>query len=299
MAKTAADRATLPVLGVGLLYNTALPPFLTTELDAVDFVEIIPDTFWIDRGVGAGQRYVEQEAAVEVLNWMAERTPLTCHSIGLSIGSADLFDTEHVRQIAAWHERYPFAWHSDHLSFSRMGVAEHERHAGLAIAVPYDEPVLDMIVDRVLHVQRRVPGTFLLENNVYFVDVPEQDMSEPEFLNRLCARTGCGLLLDVHNVYANALNHGFDAAAFVGALDLSNVVEVHVAGGEEMQGMYTDAHSGPVPEPVWDLLRQVVADAPHVRAVTFEFHESYYPRLGVAGVRQELEQARHIWEHAR
>jgi len=290
------DLAALPHLGVGVLFNPALPPFLAEHLDAVDFVEVIPDMFWEDRGTGARPRYLERAGLVAVLEALGARRPLTCHSVGLSIGSAGLFDEAHLAQIAAWHARFGFAWHSDHLSFSRMGVEGHEHHAGVSLAVPYDEEVLDLLVDRVRAVRRAVPGTFLLENNVAYVALPEQDMEEPAFLNALCARGGCGLLLDVHNVYCNAVNHGFDAADFVDALDLAHVVEVHVAGGEELLGMYTDAHSGAVPEPVWELLARVGDQAPNLRAITFEFHESAYDRLGAAGIRAQLERARTVWE---
>jgi hypothetical protein len=128
------------------------------------------------------------------------------------------------------------------------------------------------------------------------VDIPEQDMTEQEFLNGLTRLTNCGLLLDVHNVYVNARNHGFDAAAFIEQLDLSRVVEVHIAGGSELAGMYTDSHAGPCPEPVWDLLEQVASSASNLCAITFEFHESYYPLLEISGIRAELRRARSVWD---
>jgi uncharacterized protein (UPF0276 family) len=106
------------------------------------------------------------------------------------------------------------------------------------------------------------------------------------------------VLLDVHNLYANARNHGFEARTFLAELDLDTVIEAHVAGGSEFAGMYTDSHSGPCPEPVWDLLEYVVARAPNLRAVTFEFHDSYYGTLGAAGVRAELARARGIFTSA-
>ena len=89
----------------------------------------------------------------------------------------------------------------------------------------------------------------------------------------LAARTGCGLLLDIHNLYVNARNHGFDPVGFLGELDLSRVAEVHIAGGNELVGMYTDSHAGACPEPVWELLDHVVDHAPQLRGVTFEFHD--------------------------
>jgi uncharacterized protein len=279
-----------------VLYNAALPDFLRANLDLLDYVAVIPDTFWSDQGSGASPRYEELEADVDLLEWLAARIPLVAHGIGLSIGSAGLLDLEYVDQVAAWQRRFAFRWHSDHLSYVRVvDEGGHDHNAGLAIPFPYDEDVLAMIAERVELVHERVPAPFLLENNVSYIDIPDQDMSEPEFLNRLTERTGCGLLLDVHNVVVNATNHGFDASGFVRDIDLTRVVEVHVAGGSELAGMYTDSHSGAAPAAVWRLLDEVVAAAPNLCGITFEFHESYYPRLKWEGIRRELELSRAAW----
>jgi uncharacterized protein (UPF0276 family) len=145
-------------------------------------------------------------------------------------------------------------------------------------------------------VQRAVSAPFLLENSVAFIDVPDQDMTEPEFLNAVATRSGCGLLLDVHNVYVNARNHGFDAYDFVDDLELEHVGEIHIAGGSELAGMYTDSHAGPCPEPVWELLEWVVPRAPNLSGITFEFHDSYYPLLKGDGIEAELRRSREIWD---
>src|SRR5262249_40596438 len=148
-----------------------------------------------------------------------------------------------------------------------------ERHTALALPVPYDREALRLVSKRITAIRRTVPVPFLLENNVYFTDIPEQEMTEPEFLNALTTEAGCGLLLDLHNLYANARNHSFDSDAFLDQLDLTRVVEIHVAGGNEMEGIYTDSHCGPCPEEVWALLRVVAPRAPNLRAVTFEFDD--------------------------
>ena len=284
-------------LGVGVLYNAALPDFLRANLDLLDYVAVIPDTFWSDRGAGAEPRYVELEADVELLEWLGERIPLVAHGIGLSIASAGPVDLEYVDQVAEWNRRYGFRWHSDHLSYVKVADEHgHDHNAGLAIPFPYDEELLELIAERVELVQARIPAPFLLENNVAYIDIPDQDLTESEFVNRLTAQTSCGVLLDVHNVVVNATNHGFDAHAFVRELDLTRVGEVHVAGGSELAGMYTDSHSGPAPEAVWRLLDDVVAAAPNLCGITFEFHESYYPQLKWDGIRHELELSRAAWE---
>ena len=296
-ASAAETRRSAPRLGVGVLYNAALPDFLRANLDLVDYVAVIPDTFWSDRGAGASPRFEELEADVDFLTWLAERIPLVAHGIGLSIGSAGPLDLEYLEQVARWQARFGWRWHSDHLSFVRVVDQHgHDHNAGLAIPFPYDEDVLALVAERARLVQERIPSPFLLENNVSYIDIPDQDMSEPEFLTRLAAESGCGLLLDLHNVVVNATNHGFDASGFVHAVDRSRVVEVHVAGGSELAGMYTDSHSGASPEAVWALLDELVAEAPNLAGITFEFHESYYPRLKWDGVRRELELSRAAWE---
>ena len=286
----------LPTLGVGVMYNPSLPEFLRAELDALDFLEITPDMFWTNHGPDSANQYEELESWVEVLDWVVERRPVLAHNIGLSIGNAGRFDRDYVRHIANWHERYHFPWHSDHLSFAEVTSAEGQtRNAGVALPIPLDREALDMIAERVDIVQEIVPVPFLLENGVYFVVYPEQEMPEPQFFNELTARTGCGILLDIHNLYANARNHRFDAVEYMHELNLEKVVEAHIAGGSEFAGMYTDAHSGPCPEPVWRLLEYLVPRAPSLRAITFEFHDSYYQFLGPEGIRGQLARARSIF----
>src|SRR5262249_25075158 len=112
------------------------------------------------------------------------------------------------------------------------------------------------------------------------------------FLNRL----DCGLLLDLHNVHTNAINHAFSPIEFLAALDLTKVLEIHIAGGNDIAGVYTDSHAGPWAARVWDLLEYAVAPTPNLRGSTFEFHESYYPLLQEEGIAAELAHARQIWD---
>jgi hypothetical protein len=285
----------LPALGVGVLLN---PHTLAAPEDAGDFqyLEVIPDRFWLDAGPGAVPRHRELAPSVAALDELADRVPLVCHSIGLSIGSASLFDTGHLDQIAAWQRRYGFAWHSDHLAFSR--VAEHGTELNAAVTLPLtrDEASLAMLGERIAAMRQHIALPFLLENNVYFVVPPGEPYGEAEFLNELCRRSGCGLLLDLHNLHVNAVNHGFAAEALLDALDLRQVVEIHIAGGDELAGFYTDSHAGPVADAVWPLLERTLRAAPWVRGVTFEYHESYAARLADGGVARELRRARAIWD---
>jgi len=261
--------------------------------DALDYLAVIPDRFWIDRGVDAAMRFEDTPGGEAVLAAAVRSLPIVLHGIGLSICSADIFDLAYVEQLSRWRARYNCRWVSEHLSFSRVG-AGHEANAGVALPIPYDHEMLDLLAPRVAAAREILGCPFLLENNVSYVTFPDEDLSEPQFLNELSRRSGCALLLDLHNVYTNALNHGFDAATFLADLDLSHVVEVHVAGGSHMMGFYTDSHTGGVPEEVWELLSIVAAHGPRLRGVTFEFHESSWPLLKTDGVLRQIERARSV-----
>jgi uncharacterized protein (UPF0276 family) len=236
----------------------------------------------------------------EFLDWASGRFPLVAHSIGLSLGSAEFSDDAYVEQLARWHRRYGFLWHSDHLSFAQVrSAAGHEQHAGMAVPLPFDFDVLEMVTTRIRALRPLIPSPFLVENAVAYLTFSDQDMTEPKFLNALVRDSGCALLLDLHNLYTNARNHDFDASSFLQALDLDAVVEVHVAGGAEFAGMYADSHAGPCPEPVWSLLEEIMPRTPNLKGVTFEFHDSYFPVFGAEGVRKQLARARAIWARHR
>jgi len=280
-----------PACGVGVLFNPALADFVQSHSGSLDYLAVIPDRFWVDRGSGSHPRFVETSAGRTVLVEAARSLPVVLHGIGLSICSAGLFDREYLSQLARWRERYSCPWVSEHLSFSRIG-AGHETNAGIALPVPYDREILDLLLPRIEAAQAVLGCPFLLENNVTYVTFPEQELSESQFLNELTRRSGCSLLLDLHNVYTNSRNHGFDPTKFLLELDLSRIVEIHVAGGSEMMGFYTDSHTGGVAEDVWYLLSIVARHCVNLRGVTFEFHESTWPLLRADGVLAQIARAR-------
>jgi uncharacterized protein (UPF0276 family) len=283
-------------LGVGFIFNRAAETFVSICADAFDYLVVIPDLCYAgDPGRSSFSRG-ELEAWVRTIDRVAASKPIVAHHIGLSIGTAAHFDVDYVRHMGRWCREYACPWHSEHLSFVRVPDANGQhRHIGVALPLPYDDEVLDLVSERVAVVQDAARLPLLLENSVYYFALPGEQMTEPQFLNALCARTGCGLLLDLHNLHVNATNHRFSAHEFVDELDLANVVEIHVAGGNEVAGMYTDSHAGACPEAVWRLLEYVVPRASRLSGVTFEYHESYFVRLGEPGLRAQLGRAREIF----
>jgi uncharacterized protein len=279
--------------GVGVLFNPALTDFVYTHARTLDYLALIPDRSWVDHGPGSQGRFEELPEVYKILREISRSLPIAMHCIGLSICSADVFDEDYLSHLSEWRVRHDCVWASEHLSFSRSSTG-HESNAAVALPLPYDREILDLVIERVRVAQSRLGCPFLLENNVNYFTFPHQEMTEAEFLNQLTLQTGCYLLLDLHNVYTNSINHGFDACSFLASLDLTRVFEIHVAGGSSLMGFHIDSHSGPAPDAVWQLLDFVVPRAPALRGVTFEFHESSWPLLRNEGVLTHLEQAREV-----
>ena len=282
--------------GVGALFNPSMSAFIERSLSCLDYLAVIPDRGWIDHGMGSSRRFSSSRfqmlpPAEALLEQVARVRPVVLHGIGLSICSAEFFDEEYACNLIDLAQRFNSPWISDHLSFSRVGTG-HELNAAITLPVPYDREVLDLLIPRVQFFKERLDCPFLLENNVYYFRYPSQQFTEEEFLNELCEHAGSGVLLDLHNLYTNSVNHAFSATDYLANLTIENVTEIHIAGGMPMMGFHTDSHTGPVLEPVWDLLKHAIPLATNLRGVTFEFHESSYSILGESGILEQIDRAR-------
>jgi uncharacterized protein len=287
-----------PKLGVGLAYQNSLRPYIEASPGSFDYLEIVPDILWSDFGPGHDPRYVDDPAGKRFLDTILAAKPIVPHSIGLSIGAAHRFEREHVEQMARWYDWLGFPWHSDHLAYAVADHGDGEVNIGTTLPLVHDHATLERVVERVAEVRERIPVPFLLENNVQYFELVEPEIEEPEFLNALCERSGCGLVLDLHNVYTNSRNHGGEPLEFIERLDLEHVLELHVAGGMEMDGFYLDAHSGPLAPELWELLDAVLPRCPNVGGVTFELLGSWFEPMGPERLADELARLRRAWrEH--
>lgn len=275
---------------VGLLYSSAAPVVIDAAGGLVETLDVIPERLYYDLGPGTPDRFHVVGAGLEELVGHADGRHTSGHGIGLSLPSDMPLDTDLLEVIAELSTRLGFAWYSEHLSsFATMRGAVPNAQAGLGLPVPYDEDVLDLLCAKVDRVQDRLNLRLLLENPAVFTPVPDCEFTEPAFLNELCRRTGCGVLLDLHNLYTNVRNNDVDSAAYLAELELANVVEIHLAGGSELGGFYTDSHADVTPSEVWSLAYEHLPAMTELRSVVFEFHESSVDRIGVPAIVEELE----------
>jgi hypothetical protein len=190
-----------------------------------------------------------------------------------------------------------FAWYSEHLSFFIVprGTVPNAQ-AGLGLPVIYDEETLDIVRDKLEHMRARLGCRILLENGSFFTPVPDQPMSEPQFLNALYESGHSGALLDLHNLYVGWRNDGMDPEAYLAQLNPDAVEEIHLAGGDSFAGFYMDSHSDTTPEPVWEYAFEFVPRCRNLKALTFEFQETYFDRIGARRIARELERMHELAE---
>jgi hypothetical protein len=186
------------------------------------------------------------------LEYVAAHVPVITHGLMMSLGSLDPFDPRYFSELRAFVERFDSPWHSDHLCFS--GVDGRVLHD--LLPMPRTDAALSHVVARVREARDRLGVPLAVENISYYLELGRSDMGEAEFLSRVLEEADCQLLLDVNNVYVNSQNHGFDARRFIAELDLSRVVQIHVAGHEHRpdDGLIVDTHGADVIDPVYDLL---------------------------------------------
>jgi len=244
----------------------------------VDFVEVISENFMIDGG-----------RPLDVLRRVRERHPVALHGVSMSIGSADGLDRDYLCRLRALVDGIEPLFLSDHLSWSRIeGFNSHD-----LLPLPYTEEALDIVCANVGRAQDVLGRAMLIENPSSYIAFAGE-MTEWEFLDALCARSGCGLLLDVNNIHVSAANHGFDALAYLAGIPAGRVRQIHLAGHSQGAELLIDTHDKPVPPPVWSLYEAALARLGPV--ATMIERDDDIPPLGV--LLDELDTARAIAGHA-
>lgn len=242
--------AAAPQVGIGWRHPHYAA--LLEQQPALDFIEVHSENFFAPGG-----------AALAMLREASERYPVSLHGVGLSLGSAVGIDPWHLDHLARLAQAIDPVRVSDHASFARGSGL----HAADLLPVPMTHTALEALCANVNQVQDRLQRTIAVENLSAYVQWRESEMDEPDFLNTLAQRTGCQLLVDVNNMYVNALNAQRrgdttdplgDCMRWLDAVQPRHVAEMHLAGHVDCGDIVIDDHGSRIKETVWALYSHAV-----------------------------------------
>lgn len=236
------NRWNLPDLGFGVGLRTVHFAHILAEHPSVDWFEILSENFM---DTGGRPAYV--------LDQIAERYPIVMHGVSLSVGSTDPVNFEYLNKLKKLAARTRARWVSDHLCWTGVsGLNTHD-----LLPMPYTDESLRHVTERVRVISDFLERPVFLENPSTYLEFAESTWAEWDFLAALTERSGCGLLLDVNNIYVSSFNHGFDPFYYVEAIPVDCVAQIHLAGHTDKGTHILDTHSDHVVDKVWELYRRV------------------------------------------
>ncbi len=241
----------------------------------VDFFEALSENYLASQGI-----------AKKFFLGIAEHYPMTLHGVSMSIGSSDELDLSYLKLLRELAREVNAKMISDHLCWTGvMGKNTHD-----LLPLPYSEESLQTCIRKVSQAQDFLGQKLYIENPSSYMGFKGSTLTEWQFLNELTRATGCGLLLDVNNVFVNSYNHGFAAEQFIDCIDKESIGYIHLAGHSQRKGYLLDSHKGPIPDQVWKLYQYAMQQMGK-RSVLIEWDEDI-PEFQI--LYQELEKVKQL-----
>lgn len=284
----------VPALGVGVVYWPELRDVLDLSEQPLDLLEIEPQPFWLaDDSSASGFRL--DHRAFELLHQLP--LPKLVHGVGFPVGGTVAPTRDELDTFRLAIEELDAVWASEHLSFTRV-VNDGDTHdLGFLLPPLQTQAGVATCIANIVDVREQLPVPFAVETGVNYLRPRPGELSDGAFFSSVAVGADCGLLLDLHNLWANQRNGRQAVLDVIAELPLDRVVEVHLAGGQEFNGYWVDAHSGLVPEEVMELAWQVVPRLPNLKAIIYEVMPEYVMEQGMTAMqlRVQLEELHRLW----
>lgn len=228
-------------LGVGVNFRNEISDDLIRHIDHFDFIEVNTEKFFHGK-------------SNDTLNQLIQLVPIVLHGLTLSAGTVSSKITpDYLCHLTRVLQRVECEWFSDHIAMTHVNGIEIRS----LVPVSFSEENVEAIVSRVKQVMMLSRKPFLLENITYYFPMPNNEMSELSFIQQIAERAGCGILLDLNNLYVNSVNHRYDPYDFINRFPLDRVVEVHLAGCDYLYDMLVDTHASSIKKEVLSLFEYV------------------------------------------
>lgn len=264
-----------------------LEKYIRDNLDLIDVVEIEPQAHWIRSSNG----YRLEDGFALLTNIPRKKL---VHSISLPVANT-MIDEEQLALLIKVIDTLDAVWVSEHLSFNKVSNSNGHFDTGFFLPPCQTIEGIESCVNMICKMKRKIQRPFAIETGVNYLQY-KFEISDGEFVSQVAQRAGCGILLDLHNIWTNELNGRESVKEFLKEIPLERVWEVHLVGGLEEDGYWLDAHAGAIPNELFELSRKVIRRLPNLHAIIFEMYPSYLQETDSSMIRQQLKELHKLWD---
>ena len=288
MSQASDDFGSVLPIGVGITYSSLIEPLLESRPELFEVLEIEPQTTWI-KSSDPVEPYRMSEEVLKHLLLLPGRKLV--HSVGTPVGGTVRPEAAQLALLDYTVRVLESPWASDHLSFNQTP----EFATGFFLPPRQTMAGVREVVLSIRDLQGALPVPVAVETGVNYLRPRPDELPDGEFVARVVASADCGLLLDLHNIFANALNGRQPLDEYLEQLPLERVWEIHLAGGMELDGFWLDAHSGAIPDALYGVAERLIPHLPNLRAIVFEIFPSFVPVVGLDLIREQVERLHALW----
>lgn len=283
-------------LGVGLIYLREVDPLYREGNPDLAVLELEPETFWEKLYPDSSSRtpWFQPNSAAMAQIAALPQTKLV-HSVGFPLGGTEPYEADYVTPLIAAVRDLDAVWASAHLSFNQISTADGPQQVGFLLPPRQTRHGVELAVANIARLAGGLNVPLAFETGVNYLRPRPEELSDGEFLGLVAEAADCGILLDLHNLWANERNGRQSVKDVLDELPLERVWEIHLAGGMMLDGYYLDSHSGPIPDEVLGLAADVVPHMPNLGAMNFEVMPAYVQDMGLDGVREQIGRIAEVW----
>ena len=283
----------LPDLGVGITFFPDIAAYLTNNQDLIDVLLIEPQTFWYH----AFSKNIPYQMNMKLFENI-KRLPYKkiVHGVSNPIGGSSLPDASQIPLFVQTINDLNVPWASEHLSFNKFQGLDGYYNTGFLLPPRQTSDGVEYAVQSIVTLSRQLPVPLAIETGVNYLKPRSDEMSDGEFVSRVVESADCGIILDMHNIWTNELNGRQTVNNYLDDLPIERIWELHLAGGDEEDGYWLDAHSGRIPTPLIDITRSIIPHLPNLHAIIFELYPTYFSYNNYEAISEQLKELRKLWD---
>jgi uncharacterized protein len=285
----------IPDRGIGITYFLSLEEFIKSNIDIIDVIEIEPQNFWFHT---SSNKFRIDDTIFKRIKALPCKKII--HSVSMPVGGSVSPDHQQIVLLNKIINDLNAAWISEHLAFNKANSASGIFNTGFLLPPCQTNKGVEYAVRTIKALTDEFPVPLAIETGVNYLKPNNgSELRDGEFIAKIVEKSGCGILLDLHNIWTNEINGRQKVKDFIEDIPLEMVWEVHLAGGVEEDGYWLDAHAGAIPHDLLKIAESIIPRLKNLHAIIFELYPSYLSEISPELIREQLKVLHNLWDISR